>query len=79
MVRHPGHQPPPASPPSSIWCSSKTGRYQGFVAQEQFRLPDILANRFGRHYAAGGTKHLSGEVVVAGKSGHQRRKKAVSA
>jgi saccharopine dehydrogenase-like NADP-dependent oxidoreductase len=55
------------------------GRYQGFVAQEQFRLTDILANRFGRHYASGGTKHLSGEVVVAGKSGHQRRKKAVSA
>ena len=55
------------------------GRYQGFIAQEQFRLADILANRFGRYYASGGTKHLSGEVVVAGKTGHQRRKKAVSA
>ena len=31
----------------------KKGRYQGFVAQEQFRLTDILANRFGRYYAAG--------------------------
>jgi len=55
------------------------GRYRGFIAQEQFRLADILANRFGRYYASGGTKHLSGEVVVAGKTGHQRRKKAVSA
>jgi saccharopine dehydrogenase-like NADP-dependent oxidoreductase len=55
------------------------GHYRGFIAQEQFRLTDILANRFGRYYASGGTKHLSGEVVVAGKTGHQRRKKAVSA
>jgi saccharopine dehydrogenase-like NADP-dependent oxidoreductase len=55
------------------------GRYCGFVAQEQFRLTDILANRFGRHYAAGGSKHVSGEVVVAGKAGHQRRKKAANA
>jgi len=55
------------------------GRYHGFIAQEQFRLADILTNRFGRYYASGGTKQLSGEVVVAGKTGHQRRKKAVSA
>ncbi|HVN45227.1 MAG TPA: saccharopine dehydrogenase C-terminal domain-containing protein [Steroidobacteraceae bacterium] len=55
------------------------GGYHGFVAQEQFRLTDILGNRFGRHYAPGGTKHLSGELVVAGKVGHQRRAKAVNA
>ncbi|HEV3181372.1 MAG TPA: saccharopine dehydrogenase C-terminal domain-containing protein [Steroidobacteraceae bacterium] len=55
------------------------GRYSGFVAQEQFRLPDILANRFGRYYAPGGTKHLSGELVVAGKVGHQRHSKAAIA
>jgi saccharopine dehydrogenase-like NADP-dependent oxidoreductase len=54
------------------------GRYQGFVAQEQFRLSDILANRFGRYYAAGGTKHVSGELVAAGKVGHQRRRKAAN-
>jgi saccharopine dehydrogenase-like NADP-dependent oxidoreductase len=54
------------------------GRYSGFVAQEQFRLTDILANRFGRYYAAGGTKHVSGEVVVAGKAGHQRRQKTAN-
>ena len=38
----------------------KKGKYQGFVAQEQFRLTDILANRFGRYYAAGGTKDRLG-------------------
>ncbi|HSY47072.1 MAG TPA: saccharopine dehydrogenase C-terminal domain-containing protein [Steroidobacteraceae bacterium] len=54
------------------------GSYTGFVAQEQFRLTDILANRFGRYYAPGGTKHVSGEVVVAGKTGHQRRQKAAN-
>ncbi len=46
--------------------------YHGFVAQEQFRLTGILANRFGRYYAPGGTKDISGEVVVAGKTGRQR-------
>jgi saccharopine dehydrogenase-like NADP-dependent oxidoreductase len=55
------------------------GRYSGFVAQEQFRLTDILANRFGHYYGPGGTKHLSGELVVAGKVGHQRRAKAANA
>ena len=52
------------------------GRYSGFVAQEQFRLTEILANRFGRYYAPGGTKQVSGEVVVSGKAGHQRRQAA---
>lgn len=51
----------------------EAGRWSGFVAQEQFRLTDILANRFGRFYASGGSKNLSGEVVVAGRAGHQRR------
>jgi saccharopine dehydrogenase-like NADP-dependent oxidoreductase len=46
--------------------------YQGFIAQEQFRLTGILANRFGRYYAPGGTKDVSGEVVVSGKTGQQR-------
>jgi saccharopine dehydrogenase-like NADP-dependent oxidoreductase len=55
------------------------GRYSGFVAQEQFRLTDILANRFGHYYAPGGTKDVSGERVVAGKVGHQRRAKAANA
>jgi saccharopine dehydrogenase-like NADP-dependent oxidoreductase len=50
-------------------------RYHGFVAQEQFRLTDIVANRFGRYYAPGGTKHVSGEAIVAGKTGHQRHRR----
>lgn len=49
------------------------GRFHGFVAQEQFRLPEILQNRFGRHYAPGGTKDISSEVVVSGRAGRQRR------
>ena len=48
-------------------------KYQGFVAQEKFGMPDILNNRFGRHYAQGGTKDLSAEVVVSGKAGRQRK------
>jgi saccharopine dehydrogenase-like NADP-dependent oxidoreductase len=53
-------------------------RYQGFIAQEEFRLTDILANRFGRYYAQGGTKDVSAEVIVSGKSGHQRTQKKVA-
>ncbi|HEV2285162.1 MAG TPA: saccharopine dehydrogenase C-terminal domain-containing protein [Steroidobacteraceae bacterium] len=57
---------------------SSPAEYHGFVAQEQFRLTDILANRFGRYYAPGGTKHVSGEVVVAGKTGHQRHRRVAA-
>jgi saccharopine dehydrogenase-like NADP-dependent oxidoreductase len=53
-------------------------QYHGFVAQEQFRLPDILKNRFGRFYAPGGTKDISSEVVVSGKAGHQRKLRGVA-
>jgi saccharopine dehydrogenase-like NADP-dependent oxidoreductase len=53
-------------------------RYSGFVAQESFRLPEILANRFGRYYASGGTKEVSAEVVVSGRAGQQRRLKGVA-
>ncbi|MEM1175826.1 MAG: saccharopine dehydrogenase C-terminal domain-containing protein [Pseudomonadota bacterium] len=45
---------------------------QGFVAQEQFRLDDILNNRFGRFYAQGGTNIESAERVARGETGHQR-------
>lgn len=54
-------------------------RYHGFVAQEEFRLTDILANRFGRYYAQGGTKDVSAEVIVSGKTGHQRTQKKAAA
>jgi len=47
-------------------------RRAGLVTQESFRLPDILANRFGRHLAAGGSKDVSGDVVVSGAPGRQR-------
>jgi saccharopine dehydrogenase-like NADP-dependent oxidoreductase len=48
-------------------------KYSGFIAQEEFSLPDILDNRFGCYYAPGGTKDLSSAVVVTGQAGHQRR------
>jgi len=54
-------------------------KYQGFIAQEEFRLTDILANRFGRYYAQGGTKDVSAEVIVSGKTGHQRSQKKAAA
>jgi len=48
------------------------GRYRGFVRQEDFRLEDVLANRFGRHYADGGNKDVSARLVVTGQTGQQR-------
>jgi hypothetical protein len=48
------------------------GRYHGFVRQEDFRLVDVLDNRFGRYYADTGTKETSGRMVVAGETGLQR-------
>jgi saccharopine dehydrogenase-like NADP-dependent oxidoreductase len=54
-------------------------RYRGFIAQEEFPLTDILANRFGRYYAQGGSKNVSAETIVAGKTGHQRTQKKAAA
>ncbi len=48
-------------------------QYSGFVAQERFRLPEILKNRFGRYYSQGDTKHVSADAVVTGKAGRQRQ------
>ena len=47
-------------------------QHGGFVAQEEFDLPDILDNRFGRFYAHGGTNQTSAELVARGETGHQR-------
>jgi saccharopine dehydrogenase-like NADP-dependent oxidoreductase len=47
-------------------------QYIGFIAQEQFRLQDILDNRFGRYYAHGGSNIESAELVAKGETGHQR-------
>ena len=46
--------------------------YRGFVRQEQFRLPEVLANRFGAWYSHGTDKSISGRIVVEGKAGRQR-------
>jgi saccharopine dehydrogenase-like NADP-dependent oxidoreductase len=46
--------------------------YRGFVRQERFRLPDVLANRFGAWYSHGNDKSISGRIVVEGKAGRQR-------
>ena len=46
--------------------------YKGFIPQEQFKLPEILSNRFGRYYAHGGTNQTSAELVARGETGHQR-------
>jgi len=48
------------------------GRYRGFVRQEDFKLVDVLDNRFGHHYADGGGKDVSARMVVAGQTGQQR-------
>ncbi len=47
-------------------------KFRGFVAQEAFRLDDILNNRFGRFYAQGGSNIESAERVARGETGHQR-------
>jgi saccharopine dehydrogenase-like NADP-dependent oxidoreductase len=52
---------------------SAPGAYAGFVAQEQFRLADVLGNRFGKFYAHGGTNKESAERVARGQTGHQRK------
>ena len=57
---------------------SSRGALKGFVAQEQFSLPAILANRFGKYYAQGGTKDVSSDAVVTGKAGRQRKLKGVA-
>lgn len=49
------------------------GRYHGFVAQEQFRLLEIIENRFGQLYAHGGSNIESARLVARGETGHQRK------
>ncbi len=51
---------------------ARPGAYRGFVRQEQFGLPQVLANRFGAWYQKGGDKNVSGQMVVEGKAGRQR-------
>jgi saccharopine dehydrogenase-like NADP-dependent oxidoreductase len=49
-------------------------KYRGFVRQEQFPLPQVLANRFGRYYGEHSSKDVSLRLVAAGKTGDQRVK-----
>jgi saccharopine dehydrogenase-like NADP-dependent oxidoreductase len=51
---------------------SRPEKYPGFVRQEQFSLPEVLANRFGAWYSHGTDKSVSGRIVVEGKAGRQR-------
>ena len=51
---------------------SNPDNYHGFVAQEQFRLEDVLENRFGRYYAYGGNNSESAAMIARGETGHQR-------
>jgi saccharopine dehydrogenase-like NADP-dependent oxidoreductase len=51
---------------------AEPGRFRGFVRQEDFALTAVLGNRFGRHYATGGSKDISARVIAAGQTGHQR-------
>jgi saccharopine dehydrogenase-like NADP-dependent oxidoreductase len=47
-------------------------RYHGFVRQEQFELPQVLANRFGRYFDEQSSKDVSLRLVAAGRTGEQR-------
>ena len=49
-------------------------QYRGFVRQEQFPLPQVLANRFGRYYGEPSSKDVSLQLVASGKTGDQRLK-----
>jgi hypothetical protein len=51
---------------------SDPDNYHGFVAQEQFRLADVLENRFGRYFAHGGDNRESAAMIARGETGHQR-------
>ncbi len=51
---------------------SRPESYRGFVRQEQFRLPEVLANRFGAWYATERTSRFPARIVVEGKAGRQR-------
>ncbi|HEV2213106.1 MAG TPA: hypothetical protein VGS99_07135, partial [Gammaproteobacteria bacterium] len=47
------------------------GSYKGLVKQEQFKLGDVLANRFGKAYAQAETAELSARLVRTGEAAQQ--------
>ena len=49
---------------------SNAGQYSGMVRQEDFRLQDILDNRFGKYFARGGSSAASMRAIATGETGH---------
>ncbi|MCH9026066.1 MAG: saccharopine dehydrogenase NADP-binding domain-containing protein [Proteobacteria bacterium] len=48
-------------------------QYSGLVRQEDFRLKDILDNRFGKYFAHGGSNAVSMRAIATGETGHGNR------
>ncbi len=48
-------------------------QYSGLVRQEDFRLKDILDNRFGKYLAHGGSSAVSMRAIATGETGHGNR------
>ncbi|MGH8370910.1 MAG: saccharopine dehydrogenase family protein, partial [Gammaproteobacteria bacterium] len=49
----------------------KPDAHKGLVKQEQFKLGDVLANRFGKAYAQAETAELSARLVRTGEAAKQ--------
>ncbi len=47
-------------------------KHRGFVVQENFELRQVLANRFGKFFAYGGTNEASSRLIATGQAGHTR-------
>ncbi|MDE2235414.1 MAG: saccharopine dehydrogenase NADP-binding domain-containing protein [Gammaproteobacteria bacterium] len=47
------------------------GNFRGAVKQEQFKLADVLSNRFGKAYAQAETAELSAKLVRTGEAARQ--------
>lgn len=52
---------------------SSVGQYSGLVRQEDFRLKDILDNRFGKYFAHGGSSAASMRAIATGETGHRNQ------
>ena len=52
---------------------SSAGQYSGLVRQEDFRLKDILDNRFGQYFAHGGSSAASMRAIATGETGHRNQ------
>jgi hypothetical protein len=52
---------------------SNPSKFKGFVTQEQFRLGEILDNRFGKFYAQKDGAEISARLVATGQTGKQRK------